>query len=39
MSDNDKFKDKRVLVSGADTGTGRGVALEFAQAGAVVAVH
>ena len=39
MSDNDKFAGKRVLVTGADTGIGRGVALEFAAAGAAVALH
>ncbi len=39
MSDNDKFAGKRVLVTGSDTGIGRGVALEFAAAGAAVALH
>ncbi len=39
MSDNDKFAGQRVLVTGSDTGIGRGVALAFAAAGAAVAVH
>jgi NAD(P)-dependent dehydrogenase (short-subunit alcohol dehydrogenase family) len=30
---------RRVLVTGSDTGIGRGVALEFARAGAAVALH
>jgi len=33
------MKDKRVLVTGAGTGIGRGVALEFAREGAAVALH
>ncbi|MDQ1300439.1 MAG: Short-chain dehydrogenase [Chloroflexota bacterium] len=33
------MKDKRVLVTGAGTGIGRGVALEFAKEGAAVALH
>ena len=32
-------KGKRVLVTGAGTGIGRGVALEFAGQGAAVALH
>jgi NAD(P)-dependent dehydrogenase (short-subunit alcohol dehydrogenase family) len=39
MSDDRKMAGRRVLVTGADTGIGRGVALEFARAGAAVAVH
>lgn len=39
MSDHHTFAGQRVLVSGADTGIGRGVALEFAGAGAAVALH
>ncbi|HUS17530.1 MAG TPA: glucose 1-dehydrogenase [Chloroflexia bacterium] len=39
MSDNNTFAGKRVLVTGADTGIGRGVAKAFAAAGATVAVH
>ena len=34
-----RMKDKRVLVTGAGTGIGRGVALEFAREGAAVALH
>jgi len=34
-----RMKDKRVLVTGAGTGIGRGVALEFAKEGAAVALH
>ncbi len=33
------MKHKRVLVTGSGTGLGRGIALEFARRGAVVAVH
>ena len=39
MSDEAKMAGKRVLVTGADTGIGRGVALEFARDGAAVALH
>lgn len=39
MSDHTSFAGQRVLVTGADTGIGRGVALEFAAAGAAVALH
>lgn len=35
----DSLKDKRVLITGAGTGIGRGIALGFAEAGAAVAVH
>jgi len=34
-----RMKDKRVLVTGAGTGIGRGVALEFAREGASVVLH
>jgi len=34
-----QMKDRRVLVTGAGTGIGRGVALEFARAGAAVVLH
>ena len=33
------MQDKRVLVTGAGTGVGRGIALEFAREGAKVVVH
>jgi NAD(P)-dependent dehydrogenase (short-subunit alcohol dehydrogenase family) len=36
---NQIMKDKRVLVTGAGTGIGRGVALEFAREGAAVVLH
>ncbi len=38
-SSQDKMKGKRVLVTGAGTGIGRGVAVEFAREGAAVALH
>ncbi|MCC6423450.1 MAG: glucose 1-dehydrogenase [Phycisphaerales bacterium] len=34
-----QMTNKRVLVTGSDTGIGRGVAIEFARAGAAVAFH
>ncbi len=34
-----RMKGKRVLVTGAGTGIGRGVALEFAGEGASVVLH
>jgi NAD(P)-dependent dehydrogenase (short-subunit alcohol dehydrogenase family) len=34
-----RMKDRRVLVTGAGTGIGRGVALEFAREGAAVVLH
>jgi NAD(P)-dependent dehydrogenase (short-subunit alcohol dehydrogenase family) len=33
------MKNKRVLVTGSGTGLGRGIALEFARRGAILAVH
>lgn len=39
MSESNKMKGKRVLVTGSGTGIGRGVALEFAKAGAAVVLH
>lgn len=39
MQPNGRMQGKRVLVTGAGTGIGRGVALEFAKEGAHVAVH
>ena len=39
MSDRKLMEGKRVLVTGSDTGIGRGVSLEFAREGAAVALH
>jgi NAD(P)-dependent dehydrogenase (short-subunit alcohol dehydrogenase family) len=39
MSGGQRLVNKRVLVTGAGTGIGRGIALECARAGATVAVH
>jgi NAD(P)-dependent dehydrogenase (short-subunit alcohol dehydrogenase family) len=39
MSNSKLMEDKRVLVTGSDTGIGRGVSLEFAREGAAVALH
>ena len=39
MVDNSKMEGKRVLVTGAGTGIGRGVALEFGKEGAAVVLH
>src|SRR5262245_9138693 len=39
MSNTQKMIGKRVLVTGAGTGIGRGVALEFANEGAAVVLH
>ena len=39
MTQSGSMQGKRVLVTGAGTGIGRGVALEFAREGAAVALH
>jgi NAD(P)-dependent dehydrogenase (short-subunit alcohol dehydrogenase family) len=39
MDNEGKMQNRRVLVSGSDTGIGRGVALEFAREGAAVVLH
>ena len=39
MEHSDKMQGKRVLITGAGTGIGREVALEFAREGAAVALH
>ena len=39
MEHNDKMQGKRVLITGAGTGIGREVALEFAREGSAVALH
>src|SRR6185369_11416973 len=37
--ENGLMQNRRVLVSGSDTGIGRGVAIEFAREGAAVVLH
>ena len=39
MANHQRMKGKRVLVTGAGTGIGKGVALEFANEGAAVVLH
>jgi NAD(P)-dependent dehydrogenase (short-subunit alcohol dehydrogenase family) len=39
MQNNGRMQGRRILVTGAGTGIGRGVALEFASEGAAVALH
>ena len=39
IANNKRMEGKRVLVTGAGTGIGRGVALEFAKEGAAVVLH
>ena len=39
MPQERKMEDKRVLVTGAGTGIGRAVALEFARRGSAVVLH
>ncbi len=39
MTTKESLKGKRVLVTGAGTGIGKGIALEFAKEGAIVALH
>ena len=39
MMQTNEMQDRRVLVTGSGTGIGRGIALEFANVGAAVALH
>ena len=39
MGERNQMQGKRVLITGAGTGIGKGIALEFARRGAAVALH